>query len=142
MATQIKRTAIAECFNIATTMDHLQRRWLSDDTIVEGMKDSFPQIKKEGSMEQSSTEHFRKIVFTDSAIREARTHLVFYVMNLDTTASGTPLRHIFYFISDYSFPPVNSSRNLTAYKGAPRGFCKCLGSAVVTANDRSNRASL
>ena len=48
MATQIKRTTIAECFNIATTMDHLQRRWLSDDTIVEGMKDSFPQIKKEG----------------------------------------------------------------------------------------------
>ena len=48
MAIQIKRTTIAEWFSIATTMDRFKRRWLSDDTIVEGMQESFPQLKKEG----------------------------------------------------------------------------------------------
>lgn len=48
MATQIKCMTIAECFNVATTMDRFKRRWLSDDTSVEGSQEAFPQLKNTG----------------------------------------------------------------------------------------------
>ena len=115
MATQIKRTAIAECFNIATKMDRFKKRWLSDDAIVEGMKESFPQLKKEGfdatelnrALAEDRVHGFRNIR-KEGSTNTTGVHVISY--RFDRTASGTPQRHRFYIIGSNGAPLILPSK--------------------------------
>ena len=116
MAMQIKGTAVAECFNIAMAMDRFQRRWLSDDAIVEGKKDSFPQLDNEHfnakilnrAMADDCVYGFRNI-YEEGGTNASGVYAKKY--RIDPFESGNSRQqHSFYFIvGAKGIPPVLSS---------------------------------